>query len=148
MQNPKTLLQPFLGVFQIQLDHMEKIPPICFFVMKNLLPHDAISEEDVFLCFDMKGSTNARQSLDDPSILQNLMLAEKDQLKGPLKDVDFSKGIGHVRVSNSSKVFAIEQQSAKDSQFLLTRNFMDYSVLLFIVYKVGQEAEAEMDLEE
>ena len=45
-------------------------------------------------------------------------------------------------------MFAIEQQSAKDSQFLLTRNFMDYSVLLFIVYKVGQEAEAEMDLEE
>ena len=91
----------------------------------------------------MKGSTTARQALADPLILQNLVSLDREQIKGPLKDVDFMKGIGQVRVSNKNKAENVVQQSARDARFLRSRNFMDYSVLLFIVYKIGQKAQAQ-----
>ena len=58
LMNPHTYLSPILGVYKLKLQENESVAPICFMLMKNVLPIDPkkLSPEDMVLTFDMKGS--------------------------------------------------------------------------------------------
>ena len=92
LMNPNTCLSPILGIFKLKTAESDSVPPICFMLMRNVLDIDPtkLNPEDKLLLFDLKGSVQGRQSLDDPTVLNNIPLNYDKFLKGKcLKDIDF-----------------------------------------------------------
>lgn len=137
LMNPNSCLSPILGVFKLKTAESDSVPPICFILMRNVLDLDPtrLNPEDKVLLFDLKGSVQGRQTLEDPNLLLNIPLNYEKHLKNKcLKDIDFFKSIQKLDITKIQSEKIISQLIA-DSNFLAKNNFMDYSLLVFVVIK-------------
>lgn len=137
LSNPNTLLTPIFGIFSLALTEDNSIPDIHFIVMKTVFDPNLVSERQKMMLFDLKGSTHGRSTLklDEYNIVKNIRTCPKSLLKETMKDLDFSKVIDSLNLKKSKK---LKLQLLNDAEFLSHHNFMDYSLLLFMVYDYGK----------
>lgn len=134
--NPRTLLTPIFGIFTLALSEDDSIPDIHFVIMKTVFDPNMVSPHQKMVLFDLKGSTHGRKTLDpaECEMFKDIRTCPKSLLKETLKDLDFEKTFGSLNLKNSH---ALRKQLLDDSEFLCTNNFMDYSLLLFMVFDYG-----------
>jgi hypothetical protein len=101
--------------------------------MKNVLDfQDEVFPENIdVLCFDIKGSTAGRKSLEDPKSLVEMPIGQLD-IKDTLKDQDFMLSFGKLNISGEQSKKVLNQLE-KDAKFFSKFLLIDYSLLLFII---------------
>jgi hypothetical protein len=140
LMNPNTYLCPILGVFKLKLQKSHQVPPISFILMRNVLnidPED-LKDTDKIYWFDLKGSLHGRRTLENPAEIldfENNYEFHKDLI---LKDIDFFQSFRRLDIT-TIQAERIMSQIVEDTQLLCQNNFMDYSLLLYIVIKPYQE---------
>lgn len=147
LDNPKTLLTPIFGVFTLSLSGNNDIPNIHFIVMKSVFDPSLVSPHQKMIQFDLKGSEQSRFVLrsEDYNSLSDMRTCPRSLIKETLKDIDFKNTFKTLAIDNSS---LLKAQIDKDAKFLAQNNFMDYSLLMFIVFDYGdkmEEAEEQED---
>jgi len=140
LNHPKTLLTPIFGVFTLSLSDNNSIPPIHFIVMKSVFDPSLVEEDQKMIIFDLKGSVHGRSTLEieDYEEVKNVRTCSSFLLKDTLKDIDFTKTFGSIEIPDSN---ALITQIKKDTSFLTHNNFMDYSLLMFMIYDYGENME-------
>lgn len=140
LDNPKTLLTPIFGVFTLSLSANNDIPNIHFIVMKSVFDPSLVSPHQKMIQFDLKGSEQSRFVLksDEYSLLSDMRTCPRHLIKETLKDIDFKNTFKTLSIDNS---FILKTQIDNDAKFLATNNFMDYSLLMFIVFDYGDKME-------
>lgn len=144
LSNPKTLLTPIFGVFTIALSDDNSIPDIHFIVMKSVFDPNLVNPSQKMVLFDLKGSEHGRQTLDDQQyeLAKDMRTCPKSILKDTMKDKDFISIFGSIKFQ---KAEGMSSQLFNDSSFLCKNNFMDYSLLLFLVFDYGEKGKDEVD---
>ena len=144
LDNPKTLLTPIFGVFTLSLSENKDIPNIHFIVMKSVFDPNLVSPHQKMIQFDLKGSEQSRFVLksEDYELLSDMRTCPRSLIKETLKDIDFKNTFKTLSIDNSSM---LKTQIDNDAKFLAKNNFMDYSLLLFVVFDYGDKME---DLDE
>lgn len=138
--NPNTYLCPILGVYKLKLHKSSQVPPIIFILMRNVLnldPED-LNPDDKVYCFDLKGSLHGRRTLENPIEIMNHEENYEFHKNLVLKDIDFFQSFRKLDITadQSEKIMS---QIEEDASFLSHNNFMDYSLLLYIVIKPYEE---------
>lgn len=140
LMNPNSYLCPILGVYKLKIQKSSQVPPITFILMRNVLnidPED-LKPNDKIYCFDLKGSLHGRRTLENPAEIldfdQNYEF-HKDLI---LKDIDFFQSFRRLDIT-TIQAERIISQLTEDCHLLSQNNFMDYSLLLYIVIKPYQE---------
>lgn len=147
LMNPNTYLNPIIGVYKLKLQKSSQVPPITFILMRNVLnidPEDLKPHDKVY-CFDLKGSVHGRRTLENPSEILNYeenYHFHKDLI---LKDIDFFQSFRKLDIT-TIQAERIMSQISEDAKFLADHNFMDYSLLLYIVIKPYQEVKSHLAL--
>ena len=138
--NPNTYLCPILGVYKLKLQKNDHVPPINFILMRNVLnmDHEELKPDDKVYCFDLKGSVHGRRTLDDPLEILNFEENYKYHKDLILKDIDFFQSFRKLDITNIQSE-RIMSQIIEDANFLSQNNFMDYSLLIYIVIKPYKE---------
>ena len=133
ISNPKTLLTPIFGIFTLALSEDRSIPDIHFIVMKTVFDPNLVSPLQKMLLFDLKGSEHGRRALDPKHYekFEDMTTWPDELLKETLKDNDFKDTFRWLNLQNSE---TMKTQLFHDSEFLCNSNFMDYSLLLFMVF--------------
>lgn len=136
LMNPNTYLCPILGVYKLKLQKNNQVPPIIFILMRNVLNMDPsdIGPDDKIYTFDLKGSVHGRRTLKDPLEILNFEENYKHHKNLILKDIDFFQSFRKLDITNIQSE-RIMSQINEDTQFLSDHNFMDYSLLLYVVMK-------------
>jgi len=124
-QEPDSFIAKMFGMFSVKIDKFESLHVM---IMQNTMPH--IDGAEMHYVFDMKGSSINREVLKKK---------KNSELKRPtggrvLKDLDY------VRLKELKNFFNLDEdmsepilsQLCKDSSFLMSQQFMDYSLLLGI----------------
>jgi hypothetical protein len=101
-----SFLSRIIGLFTL------KIPGV---TSLHVMISKCVIDEAVFKFYDLKGSTYHRNSIKQKSF------------KGPFKDVDLIQENRPFKITKKEEVL---QQVFKDSRFLMSRNVMDYSLLV------------------
>lgn len=140
LMNPNTYLCPVLGVYKLKLQQNNQVPPISFILMRNVLNIDRedLSPEDMVYCFDLKGSVHGRRTLEDPLEILNYEQNYEYHKNLILKDIDFFQSFRKLDITNIQSE-RIMSQITEDALFLSQSNFMDYSLLLYIIIKPYKE---------
>lgn len=140
LHNPKTLLTPIFGVFTLALSDDNEIPDIHFIVMKSVFDPNLVAPHQKMVLFDLKGSEHGRKTLEskDYNKLKDMRTCPKSLLKETVKDIDFKNTLESLQLEDSDD---LKTQIAFDAAFLSKNNFMDYSLLMFIVYDYGKSSE-------
>ncbi|CAI2376364.1 unnamed protein product [Moneuplotes crassus] len=140
LMNPNTYLCPILGVYKLRLQKTKQVPPITFILMRNVLnldPNDLKPEDKVY-CFDLKGSLHGRRTLENPNEILNFEENYEFHKDLVLKDIDFFQSFRRLDIT-TDQAEKVMSQIEEDTKFLTDCNFMDYSLLLFIVIKPYEE---------
>ena len=136
LMNPNTYLCPILGVYRLKTQPNSQSSPITILLMRDVLNIDShdLSEDDKIYVFDLNGSLNGRKTLDDPSEILNYEENYKIHKNLVLKDVDFFQSFRKLDITNKQSEKIISQIT-EDINFLSQHNFVDYSLLIFIIIK-------------
>jgi len=123
--NPNSLLTRFMGLYTITIHSQTTY----FTMMENLLPDFKLDE-----IYDLKGSKANRKGKEGGGIKKDL-----DMRYGPRRR-NFPAEKGGVKLGPKLRTLMLEQIK-KDSNFLMTKNIMDYSLLVGIttVTKLKQQ---------
>ncbi|KAI9184666.1 Phosphatidylinositol-4-phosphate 5-kinase [Blastocladiella emersonii ATCC 22665] len=113
-KNPNTLLARYYGLHRVK---MPKKDPVHFVVMANVFPPNY----DIHLTFDLKGSTIGREISPEE-------MARKGK-RAVLKDLNWLK-MNRQLMLGPDKAKLFTDQLEKDMVFLMTKNIMDYSLLI------------------
>lgn len=116
--------------------------------MRNVLDVDDIDIiTDQLLKFDLKGVTKGRKVMSDPRKILNIQTKEDKEyfFKTTLKDLDFFNSLQKFDISNT-QAQRILCQLEEDTRFLSQKNFMDYSLLVFVVVKPYHNIQIERNL--
>jgi hypothetical protein len=145
--NPNTYLCPVLGVYKIKINKHSSSPPISFLLMRNVLNIDPeeINPEDKVYCFDLKGSVHGRRTLENPIEILNYEENYDFHKNLILKDIDFFQSFRKLDITTIQAERIISQIS-EDTNFLSQHNFMDYSLLLYIVIKPYQQVVSNIQI--
>ena len=134
--NPNTYLCPVLGVYKLKLQQSSQVPPITFLMMRNVLNIDTkdLSEEDLIYLFDLKGSVHGRRTLDNPADILDYEKNYRTHKNMIFRDIDFFQSFRKLNITliQSERIMS---QISEDWKFLAKQNFMDYSLLLYIIIK-------------
>jgi len=84
--------------------------------------------------FDMKGSKHDRQVLVNPEDIFDIDADYEEYKDLVLKDIDFIKSFNKLDITNMQSSIILPQL-VKDAELLRNNNFMDYSILMFIIIK-------------
>lgn len=140
LKNPNTYLCPVLGVYKLKLQQNSQIPPITFLMMRNVLNIDTkdLSDEDKIYLFDLKGSVHGRRTLENPAEILNYDQNYQTHKSMIFKDIDFFQSFRKLDITliQSERIMS---QISDDADFLAQHNFMDYSLLLYIIIKPYKE---------
>lgn len=138
LQNPHTLLTPIFGVFNLALSNDNGIPSIHFIVMKSVFDPNLVAPHQKMAVFDLKGSRHGRKTLsqDEYEKVRDIRNCPGSMLKETLKDIDFENVYGSLNLEDCE---LLKEQMLKDAQFLTKNNFMDYSLLMFMVFDFGDK---------
>ena len=136
LMNPNTYLWPILGVYKIKTQQNANALPITIVLMRDVLNIDSydLSEDDIIYTFDIKGSLYGRRTLEDPSEILNYKENYHMHKNKILKDVDFFQSFRKLDITNKQSE-RIMSQFTEDINFLSQHNFVDYSLLIFVVIK-------------
>ena len=103
----------------------------------NINQKELKSDEKIY-CFDLKGSVHGRRTLEDPLEILNFEENYKYHKDLVLKDIDFFQSFRKLDITNIQSE-RIMSQIIEDANFLSQNNFMDYSLLIYIVIKPYKE---------
>lgn len=146
---PSSYMSAMYGCYALQLADNEEIEPMYFVLMKNVLEMDKnlLPANTEIHCFDIKGSTSGRQTLDNPEEFFESSAYNKFK-DVTLKDADFFSTYKSLSVFKF-QAQKIMEELQNDVQFFKNFNLIDYSLLLFIVnipYKtMGTRASSASD---
>lgn len=122
--NPDSFLLRIYGAHSMEIYGQQ----LYFLVMNNIFPPEAPPQER----YDLKGSWVNRQSGGKPGD------------KKVLKDMDLNYGFK----TSSSVGLEVAQQLDSDSDFLASKNLMDYSLLVGVVHKHFKVDNVDLDPED
>jgi hypothetical protein len=147
LQNPHTLLTPIFGVFTLALSNDNGIPDIHFIVMKSVFDPNLVASHQKMAVFDLKGSKHGRKTLnqEDYDTVRDIRNCPSSLLKETLKDIDFENVFGSL---NLQECHLLKTQMVHDADFLSKNNFMDYSLLMFMVFDFGEQMKDSEQLED
>jgi hypothetical protein len=130
---PSTYINPIYGCYALRLSDTEEIEPMYFVLMKNVLEIDKnlLPANAEIHCFDIKGSTAGRQTLEHPEKLfePNVYRRFRNIV---LKDSDFFETYKTLLLLplQASKIIS---ELTNDSILFRRHDLIDYSLLLYIV---------------
>eukprot|EP00826_Nyctotherus_ovalis_P011048 TRINITY_DN12885_c0_g1_i13.p1 TRINITY_DN12885_c0_g1~~TRINITY_DN12885_c0_g1_i13.p1 ORF type:complete len:413 (+),score=134.98 TRINITY_DN12885_c0_g1_i13:1472-2710(+) len=132
LKYPSSFINPIYGCYALYLSESGEIEPQYFVLMKNVLPLNKalLPPKSETLCFDIKGSSAGRKTLEDPNELLG-SISEKAQ-RQTLKDADFLLSFGKLDLI-STQAKAIREQLERDANFFSKFMLIDYSLLLYII---------------
>jgi len=147
LMNPNTYLCPILGVYKIKFNKNSSAPPIAFILMRNVLNIDVedLKDNDKVYCFDLKGSVHGRRTLENPVEILNFEENYNFHKNLILKDIDFFQSFRKLDIT-TIQAERIISQIQEDSTFLSQHNFMDYSLLVYIVIKPYEEVKSNLQV--
>ena len=124
----------------MSLMNNDDIEPISFMLMKSVFDYKLVSPYQKMMFFDLKGSTEGRRTISpkDAEKLKDLRVIDKALTKDVLKDNDLADSFYSLYLKDTN---ALAQQLDFDSQFLCKNNFLDYSLLLFVIFDYGEDGE-------
>ena len=130
---PSSYINPIYGCYALRLSDKEEIEPMYFVLIKNVLEIDKnlLPANAEIHCFDIKGSTAGRQTLEYPEELFKPNAYRKFR-NVTLKDTDFFETYKSLLLLplQASKIAG---ELKNDSIFFRRHNLIDYSLLLYIV---------------
>ena len=140
LHHPHTLLTPIFGVFTLALSENNQIPDIHFIIMKSVFDPNLIADHQKMSFFDLKGSSYGRRTLkpEEYHEVRDMRTCRSSLLSEALKDIDFENIFSSLNLENCE---ALISQINNDADFLSKNNFMDYSLLMFIVFDYGENME-------
>ncbi len=120
-KNPQSLLSRIYGVYSVAMQDYEEVHLI---LMGNTLRFD--DSQDITRIYDLKGSTFSR------------CVKGFTKHTSTLKDENFVSNQHHVQEIKMSQfdITRVNQAIKRDTEFLASKNIMDYSILLGIESKV------------
>lgn len=130
--HPNSLIGRIFGVFEFTFEGSDK--PIRMMLMECLA---VFPKEDIIRKYDIKGSTYSRQVLED-QVIQTL--AADSQVPGTLKDLDFSKIEGCVRIEDKVHLGKVYFEVVQDAAFFQKFNLIDYSLLVTVIKRTPENA--------
>ena len=90
VNSSSTYIAPIYGCYALKLFDNEEIEPMYFVIMKNVLDTnlDTLPDDKLIHCFDIKGSTSGRKTLEHP---EDILKTDGDRKyqNMTLKDADF-----------------------------------------------------------
>ena len=136
LMHPNSFLVPILGVYKLKLQKSNDIAPIAFILMRDALDikRTELGPKDRMFTFDLKGSLHDRQVLSNPKDIFSID-ADYDEYKDIVfKDIDFLRSFNKLDITNiqSSNILS---QFHNDFSLLKNNNFMDYSILVYIIIR-------------
>lgn len=145
LMNPNTYLVPILGAYKLRLQKSKDAAPIAFILMRDALDirRSDLGPHDRMYTFDLKGSLHDRQVLDNPADIFEID-ADYDEYKDVVfKDIDFLKSFTKLDITNLQAT-RIMSQLANDVELLKSNNFMDYSILMYIIIRPYSSVKASV----
>mmetsp|Transcript_27271 Transcript_27271/g.20414 ORF Transcript_27271/g.20414 Transcript_27271/m.20414 type:complete len:158 (+) Transcript_27271:1557-2030(+) len=122
-QNPESLITRFYGLHKMiyRKKQSMKVDRKYLVIMNNVFRDIKIGNR-----FDLKGSTVGRVSLHSIEEFED----QSRDVKKILKDIDFDKNVGNIKLEKKQGKKTLEEILEQDSHFLGSVDIIDYSVLL------------------
>ena len=129
-----SFINPIYGCYALYLSEYNEIEPQYFVLMKNALDinKELLPEGSEIICFDLKGSTAGRKTLEDPKATLLAAEVEESVQKTTLKDEDFYLSFRNVEISPPQGKTIMDQLEI-DAKFFSKYLLIDYSLLLIVV---------------
>ena len=136
LMHPNSFLVPILGVYKLKLHKSDDVAPIAFILMRDALDikRTDLGPKDRMFTFDLKGSLHDRQVLSNPKDIFSID-ADYDEYKDIVfKDIDFLRSFNKLDITNIQSSHILSQFN-NDFNLLKQNNFMDYSILVYIIIR-------------
>jgi hypothetical protein len=146
LMNSSSYLVPILGVYKMRLHKNSDAASIVFMLMRDALDISRyeLGSNDRMFTFDLKGSLYNRQVLANPADIFEMDADYEDYKDVIFKDIDFLQSFTKLDITNlqSEKIMS---QLKNDVELLNDNNFMDYSLLMFIIIRPYSCVKAPVD---
>jgi hypothetical protein len=146
LMNSSSYLVPILGVYKMRLNKSSDAASIVFMLMRDALDISRyeLGPNDRMFTFDLKGSLYNRQVLENPADIFEMDADYEDYKDIIFKDIDFLQSFTKLDITNlqSEKIMS---QLKNDVELLNDNNFMDYSLLMYIIIRPYSCVKAPVD---